>query len=116
MPDRPVSHCLLDLAPPDLDWFRERSDIVLVPIGSCEQHGAHLPLGTDTITALEVARRAAEKADVPYAPPFWAGYSPQHMREPESSVGTITSWMKCSMFSEVMRFSRLAFTRFSMPE
>jgi creatinine amidohydrolase len=90
MPDRPVSHCLLDLAPPDIDWFRERSDIVLVPIGSCEQHGAHLPLGTDTITALEVARRAAEKADVPYTPPFWAGYSPQHMREPESSVGTIT--------------------------
>ena len=31
---RPVSHCLLDLAPPDIEWFRERSDIVLVPIGS----------------------------------------------------------------------------------
>ena len=40
-----VSHCLLDLAPPDIAWFQERSDIVLVPIGSCEQHGAHLPLG-----------------------------------------------------------------------
>ena len=92
MPDtgRPASHCLLDLAPPDIQWFLERSDIVLVPIGSCEQHGAHLPLGTDTITALEVARRAAEKADVPYAPPFWAGYSPQHMREIEAGVGTIT--------------------------
>jgi creatinine amidohydrolase len=92
MPDtgRPTSHCLLDLAQPDIQWFLERSDIVLVPIGSCEQHGAHLPLGTDTITALEVARRAAEKADVPYAPPFWAGYSPQHMREIEGGVGTIT--------------------------
>jgi creatinine amidohydrolase len=92
MPDtnRPASHCLLDLAPPDIQWFLDRSDIVLVPIGSCEQHGAHLPLGTDTITALEVARRAAEKADVPYAPPFWAGYSPQHMRETEAAVGTIT--------------------------
>jgi creatinine amidohydrolase len=92
MPDtgRPTSHCLLDLAQPDIQWFLERSDIVLVPIGSCEQHGAHLPLGTDTITALEVARRAAEKADVPYAPPFWAGYSPQHMREIEAGVGTIT--------------------------
>ena len=47
MPDdaRPFSNCLLDLAPPDIAWFRERSDIVLVPIGSCEQHGAHLPLG-----------------------------------------------------------------------
>ena len=66
------------------------SDIILVPIGSCEQHGAHLPIGTDTITALEVSRRAALKADVPYTAPFWAGYSPQHMRETESSVGTIT--------------------------
>lgn len=87
---RPFSHCILDLAPPDIAWFRERSDIILVPIGSCEQHGAHLPIGTDTITALEVSRRAALKADVPYTAPFWAGYSPQHMRETESSVGTIT--------------------------
>ena len=34
---------------------------ILIPIGSCEQHGAHLPLGTDTITALEVSRRAARE-------------------------------------------------------
>jgi creatinine amidohydrolase len=97
---RPISNNLLDLAPPDIAWFRERSDIVLVPIGSCEQHGAHLPLGTDTITALEVARRAAEKADVPYAPPFWAGYSPQHMREPETGVGTIT--LRAGTLNEVL--------------
>ena len=92
MPDdgRPFSNNLLDLAPPDIAWFQERSDIILVPIGSLEQHGAHLPLGTDTITALEVSRRAALKADVPYTAPFWLGYSPQHMRETESAVGTIT--------------------------
>src|SRR5918997_3949904 len=91
MPDgRPVSNNLLDLAPPDIAWCQERSDLILILIGSLEQHGAHLPLGTDTITALEVARRAAAKADVPYTAPFWAGYSPQHMRETESAVGTIT--------------------------
>ena len=90
MSERPVSNCLLDLAPPDIAYFQERSDIVLVPIGSCEQHGAHLPLGTDTITALEVSRRAAAKADVPYTAPLWIGYSPQHMRETSSGVGTIT--------------------------
>ena len=91
MPEgRPVSHNLIDLAPPDIRWFQERSDLILVPIGSLEQHGEHLPLGTDTITALEVSRRAAAKADVPYAPPFWAGYSPQHMRATESGVGTVT--------------------------
>src|SRR3954464_2112001 len=102
MPDdgRPISNNLLDLAPPDIAWFQERSDLILVPIGSCEQHGAHLPLGTDTITALEVARRAAEKADVPYTAPLWIGYSPQHMREPESSVGTIT--LRASTLNEVL--------------
>ena len=102
MPDdaRPFSNCLLDLAPPDIAWFQERSDIILVPIGSCEQHGAHLPLGTDTITALEVSRRAAEKADVPYAPPLWAGYSPQHLRQPESGVGTIT--LRSATFTAVL--------------
>ena len=88
--DRPRSHCLFDLAPPDIRWFLDRSDIVLVPIGSLEQHGPHLPLGTDTITAHEVARRAAEIADVPYTPPLWAGYSPQHLRDPESATGSIT--------------------------
>ncbi len=92
MPDdgRPISNNLLDLAPPAIAWFQERSDLILIPIGSLEQHGAHLPLGTDTITALEVSRRAAEKADVPYTPPFWAGYSPQHLRDTESGVGTVT--------------------------
>jgi creatinine amidohydrolase len=97
---RPFSNCLLDLAPPDIAWFQERSDIVLIPIGSCEQHGAHLPLGTDTITALEVSRRAAQKADVPYTQPLWLGYSPQHMREPETGVGTIT--LRADTFTEVL--------------
>jgi creatinine amidohydrolase len=98
--DRPGSNNLLDLAPPDIQWFQERSDIVLVPIGSCEQHGAHLPLGTDTITALEVSRRAAAKADVPYSPPLWIGYSPQHMREPETGVGTIT--MRAGTYTQLI--------------
>src|SRR3954451_5767100 len=98
--DRPGSTNRLDLAPPDTQWFQARSDIILVPIGSCEQHGAHLPLGTDTITALEVSRRAAEKAEVPYAPPLWAGYSPQHMRQPESGVGTIT--LRAGTFTELL--------------
>jgi creatinine amidohydrolase len=90
MSDTLVSHCLADLAYPDIQAYLSRDDIVLIPLGSCEQHGAHLPLCTDTVTALEVARRAAEAADVLYTPALWCGYSPQHLREPGAGIGTIS--------------------------
>lgn len=38
------------------------TDIVVVPVGSTEQHGPHLPVNNDTFTALEFAKRAAEMA------------------------------------------------------
>src|SRR5579871_708573 len=85
-----VSHCLADLAFPDIQEYLRRDDLVLIPLGSCEQHGAHLPLCTDTVTAIEVAQRAAEQADVLYTPALWCGYSPQHLREPGAGVGTIS--------------------------
>jgi mycofactocin precursor peptide peptidase len=40
-----------------LTWRTVPHDLVLVPIGSLEQHGPHLPLGTDTTVAVAVARR-----------------------------------------------------------
>lgn len=84
------SRCLLDLAPPDIRAHLLHDDTVLIPLGSTEMHGDHLPLGCDIYNAIEVSRRAAEKADTLYAPPIWSGYSPQHLREPECGMGTIT--------------------------
>ncbi len=37
--------------------------IVLIPVGSTEQHGPHLPLATDTIIAEELAGRAVHRTD-----------------------------------------------------
>lgn len=84
------SRSLLDLSPPDLRAHLENDDTILIPLGSVEMHGDHMPLGTDIYNALEVCRRAAEKGDTVYAPPIWTGYSPQHLREPERGMGTIT--------------------------
>lgn len=59
---------------------RERT-VVVLPIGSVEQHGNHMPLGTDTILSHAVALAAAE--DVTNAvvlPPPWYGFSAHHMR------------------------------------
>ncbi len=90
MAEQLLSHCLADLAYPDIRAYLARDDIILIPMASLEQHGPHLPLSTDTVTAYEVSKRAAEQADVLYTPTVWTGYSPQHMRGPGQGMGTIT--------------------------
>lgn len=64
--------------------------ILVVPVGSLEQHGYHMPTGTDTILVDAVATLGAERVvdDVPVlvTPPVWSGYSPHHM----SFGGTVT--------------------------
>ncbi|MGE5561055.1 MAG: creatininase family protein [Chloroflexota bacterium] len=64
----------------------EVQDTIIIPIGSTEQHGYHLPLGTDTFAAISLAEAVAEREDVLIAPPLYYGWSPHHMVLP----GTIT--------------------------
>ena len=65
---------------------------VLVPVGSTEQHGPHLPMDTDTVIAEAVAHRMAELLDRPdiiVAPPITYGASGEHQAFPgTASVGT----------------------------
>ena len=90
MTEQLVSHCMAELTYPDIQAYLKRSDLILIPMASTEQHGPHLPLSTDTTTAYEVSKRAAEQADVLYTPTVWTGYSPQHMRGAGQGMGTIT--------------------------
>ncbi len=64
----------------------QRDDIVLLPVGSTEQHGTHLPLGTDSLTAIGLAADVAKATGALAAPPLWYGWSPHHLAYP----GTIT--------------------------
>ena len=59
--------------------------LVLVPLGSIEQHGPHLPLDTDARIAAAVARRAADPATL-VAPPLAYGASGEH----EGFAGTLS--------------------------
>lgn len=60
--------------------------VVIIPIGSTEQHGEHLPLGTDTYVAQMLAEEAAKLTDTLVASAIWFGWSPHHMVLP----GTVT--------------------------
>ena len=56
----------------------------IVVSGSVEQHGGHLPLGTDAFAALTVAERVAERIDAPILPLSPVGVAPYHMPWPGS--------------------------------
>jgi creatinine amidohydrolase len=70
------SFCLGNLSYVDIQEYLKHSDTILIPKASLEQHGPHLPLYCDTITATEVAQRAGEAAGILYTPTIWLGYSP----------------------------------------
>ena len=57
--------------------------VLILPVGSMEQHGHHLPVATDTILVDAVANHGAERvaSDVPIlvAPTVWTGFSPHHL-------------------------------------
>ncbi len=55
--------------------------LVVAPLGSCEQHGRHLPVFTDSILVTAVAERleAAREGDVLLLPTLWVGASEHHL-------------------------------------
>jgi creatinine amidohydrolase len=85
-----ISWDLGDLTFYDVEEYLKTKDVILVPMASLEQHGPHLPIYTDTVTAWEIATRVAEMIGVMHTPVIWMGYSPQHMHEPGKGRGTIT--------------------------
>ncbi len=60
------------------------SKVVVVPLGSLEQHGHHLPMLTDTMIGTEIARRAEEALgdEALFLPTLWVGASDHHRAMP----------------------------------
>ena len=74
-----------ELTSPEIGALDREKTVVILPIGSVEQHGNHMPLGTDTILGQTVSLAAAgELDDVIVLPPPWYGFSAHHMRFPGS--------------------------------
>jgi creatinine amidohydrolase len=79
---------------PEVDWTRltapdiraltaRGNALAVLPVGSLEQHGPHLPVITDTRTAWEIsiraARLAADEMPVLVLPGMWTGMSEHHL-------------------------------------
>jgi creatinine amidohydrolase len=75
---------LEELGWPDVEEYLRRDDRLILVVGSTEQHGRHMALGSDVFEPWEIARRLSERTGVLLAPPVNYGMSLHHLGFPGS--------------------------------
>ncbi|MFB6153212.1 MAG: creatininase family protein [Halodesulfurarchaeum sp.] len=83
-----------DASWPEVAAAIDDRSVALVPIGSTEQHGPHLPEGTDHIIAERLAREAADRGDHLCTPTLTVGVSPHHRQFPATMWADATAFRR----------------------
>jgi creatinine amidohydrolase len=91
-----------DLTWPDVDSLLAKDTPVLIPFGSLEQHGPHLPFDTDTICAQAVADGAAEIANALSLPALSYG-APSRTRSGGGPVFPLGAEIPLGTYFDVVR-------------
>lgn len=73
------SRFFINLTQPEIASQLNRNPLVILPAGSVEQHGPHLPAGTDIFAADVIAEAVAERMDGIVLPGGPLGVTPLHM-------------------------------------
>ena len=82
------SRYFIDLTQPEIAAQLRKNPLVILPAGSVEQHGPHLPAGTDTLAANFIGHAVAERMDGLVLPATPLGVAPMHM--PFAATVTLT--------------------------
>jgi len=95
----------------DVKEYLKKSDMVIIPLGSTEQHGPHLPLGTDTYRATGMAGRISARTGVAVAPILQVGYCEYHTGFP-GTISISPDAMEQVLFEAVQSLIKHGFRRF----
>ena len=80
----------------DLVRLAQQDALVLLPVAATEQHGPHLPTGTDTFLCEEACRRTAEIVSatrpIVVAPTLWMGLSEHHVAYGGTFSVSLPTW------------------------
>ncbi len=95
----------------DVRDYLKTNDMVIIPIASTEQHGPHLPLGTDYYEATGISRLVSARTGVVMAPVLLAGYSEYHSGFP-GSLSLKPGTMEQVLFETAEMLMRYGFRRF----
>ena len=88
---------LVDITMQEFEQGLKITQTVLIPFGSTEEHGSHLPLSTDTLQAHEVCKSASGMIPLFVAPPIHYGCCRSTSNHPGTisiTTGTLKSLMK----------------------
>jgi creatinine amidohydrolase len=95
----------------DVRDYVDECDMVIIPIASTEQHGPHLPLGTDYYEALGMSKLISAQTGVVVAPVVLAGYSVYHSGFP-GTLSLNPETMENVLFETAEMLMRYGFRRF----
>ena len=73
---------LAEMSWAEVEEYLAKDDRIILPLGSTEEHGRHLGLGTDSIEAEAIARGAGEQTNVIVAPTLHYGMALSQMGFP----------------------------------
>src|SRR3954467_5368321 len=69
-----------EMLPDDVEATLQRDARLIIPVGTCEQHGPHLPLGSDTLIVERLTSDLSAEFDVLLAPTVEYGVNVQTER------------------------------------
>lgn len=95
----------------DVGTYLETSNMVIIPLGSTEQHGPHLPLGSDFYQAFAMAEEISKRTQVVVAPVLLVGYSEYHTGFP-GTLSVKPETMEQVVFECVESLIKYGFRRF----
>lgn len=93
----PKPYCIEEMTWEEVESFLENETIAIVPTGSSEQHGPHLPIGTDFMVSDKLAKEVGRRTEVLVSPTLPVGYAEYHTDFPGTlslSAETLTDVYK----------------------
>jgi len=76
--DKPSGVYFQNMTAKEVEERLKKNDLIIIPIGSTENHGPHACFGEDTFLVTRMAELVAQKTGCTVAQPIWYGSHPYH--------------------------------------
>ncbi len=83
---------LIEMTTVDVSRYLKEKDIIIIPFGTLEAHGRHLPLSTDTICAEKISEAIAKRFNLLLAPPLHYGITGSLIKFSGGTTNTPTTY------------------------